>query len=143
MARRWKERRRGGAIGCATPGLATAGLLCLLVACGTPGRDVARGRAVAERWCAECHRVAVDQPSGSRAGHIVPPPLEAPSFMEVAAHPEVDASYLRSFMTELHLPMPTYRLDNTEREAVIDYILSLKPQAHEGQTTGWLGVAIP
>jgi len=63
--------------------------------------------------------------------------------MEVAARPEVDASYLRSFMTELHLPMPTYRLDNTEREVVIDYILSLKPQAHEGQTTGWLGVAIP
>ena len=87
-----------------------------LVACTPSREDVGRGRAVADQWCAECHRVAGDQPSASRAGHILPPSLEAPSFMAVAARPEVDASYLRRFMIGLHLPMPTCRLDSAEQE---------------------------
>lgn len=52
--------------------------------------------------------------------------------MAVAGRPEVDASYLRRFMVELHLPMPTYRLEKAEQESVIEYILSLRAQTREG-----------
>lgn len=115
-------------IGRATLVFAAPAFVWFLVACTTSRGDVGRGWVVADRWCAECHRVAADQPSGSRAGHILPPTLEAPSFMAVAARPEVDVSYLQRFMRELHLPMPTYRLDKAEQESVIDYILSLKAE---------------
>lgn len=101
----------------------------VVAACSISASDAGKGRVIADRWCAECHRVAPDQPSGSRAGHILPPTVEGPSFMSVAARPEVNSSYLRRFMAGLHLPMPTYRLDIAEQESVIDYILSLKEES--------------
>jgi mono/diheme cytochrome c family protein len=106
-------------------GFAAAAAL-LLSGCALFPTPEQRGRQVAERWCAECHRIAPDEPSGTRAGHILPPPLVAPSFMDVAARPGLDHAQLERFITELHLPMPTFRLDATEQEQVIRYILSLK-----------------
>lgn len=62
-----------------------------------------------------------------RPGHVMPPPVVAPSFMEVAARPGTTAESLAHFLTDLHLPMPTYRLSDDQRRAVIAYILSLRP----------------
>jgi mono/diheme cytochrome c family protein len=87
---------------------------------------VVRGRALADKWCSECHRVSPDQPSGMRAGHLLPPPVVAPSFMAIASGPEADRSDLSRLTAELHLPMPTYRLWPREQDDVITYILSLK-----------------
>jgi mono/diheme cytochrome c family protein len=100
--------------------------VALLGACSMFQSDASKGRTIADQWCAECHRVAADQPSGSRAGHILPPPVEAPNFMSIAARAEVDADELRHFMAELHLPMPTYRLSADEQDSLIRYILSLR-----------------
>ncbi len=88
--------------------------------------DPVRGRQIAETWCSECHRIAPDQPSGARPGHVFPPPVAAPSFMAIAAKPYVDADYLRQFTSDLHLPMPTFRLSPSERADVIAYLLSLQ-----------------
>jgi mono/diheme cytochrome c family protein len=107
--------------------LLSIAVIAALAACGIFQSDADKGRVIADRWCAECHRVAVDQPSGSRAGHVLPPPVEAPSFMSIAARPEIDGDELRQFMAELHLPMPTYRLSADEQNSVIRYVLSLKP----------------
>ena len=85
-----------------------------------------RGRAVAEEWCAECHRIAPDQPTGMRPGHVLPPPVDAPSFMAVAHKPYADQAYLTGFLSELHLPMPTFRLSPAQREDVVAYLLSLR-----------------
>lgn len=90
------------------------------------GSDPIRGREVADSWCAECHRVSPDQPTGTRRGHVLPPPLTAPSFMTIAEQPGADAAQLRDFMADLHLPMPTYRLSIAEKEDVIAYILTLR-----------------
>ena len=98
-----------------------------LTGCGLFRSDEARGRHVADIWCSECHRVAPDQPSGTRPGHTIPPRVVAPSFMEIAARPATSAASLEHFLTDLHLPMPTYRLSEKERHQVIAYILSLKP----------------
>jgi hypothetical protein len=45
------------------------------------------GKQIAADWCSECHRIAPDQPSGMRRGHVLPPPVEAPSFMQIAEKP--------------------------------------------------------
>jgi len=47
--------------------------------------------------------------------------------MDIAARPNEDAQSLDHFLSDLHLPMPTYRLRDDERRSVIAYILSLKP----------------
>jgi hypothetical protein len=45
-----------------------------------------------------------------RRAHVLLSPVEAPSFMQVAAKPYVHQAYLKGFVPELHLPMPTHRL---------------------------------
>ncbi|HVJ55863.1 MAG TPA: c-type cytochrome [Aliidongia sp.] len=109
--------------------LSSVAAAAMLGSCSVLESEATKGHSIAEEWCAECHRVAPDQPSGSRAGHILPPPVEAPSFMSIAERPDVDRNWLRHFMAELHLPMPGYRLSADERDEVITYILSLKPRA--------------
>ena len=123
------HRRRGSVAAVAAAGTLAA---LLLAACTGGGGtasvgDVRNGRKVADLWCSECHRVAPDQPSGARPGHTLPPPVDAPSFMTVAARPGVDAASLSTFLDDLHLPMPTFRLSPEERRDVTAYILSLRP----------------
>lgn len=107
--------------------LLPVGVAAASSACSIFQSDASKGRAIADNWCAECHRVAANQPSGSRPGHILPPPIAAPSFMSIAARPGIDADKLHHFMAELHLPMPIYRLSADEKNEVISYILSLRP----------------
>lgn len=90
------------------------------------GGDPAQGHDVAERWCSECHRVSPSDPSGMRAGHVLPPPVAAPDFFVVARRPYADRAYLERFTGELHLPMPIYRLSEAERQDIVAYILTLK-----------------
>src|SRR5690554_3136104 len=77
--------------------------------------DSDRGLEVAQRWCASCHQV---EPLGSRRS-------AAPSFMEIAQDPRKDHAWLEAFMSEEHLPMPTFRLYPDEQAHVIAYIESL------------------
>ena len=107
--------------------------LCVaLVACTTDAdrtkQAELRGKVVAEKWCSECHRVSVDQPSGARAGHMLPQSVGAPSFMAVADMPNVDHAYLEGLSSEFFNPMPAFRLAPQDHEDVIAYILSLKGQ---------------
>jgi len=88
-----------------------------------------RGHRIAEQWCAECHRVSPDDPSGARAGHILAPSMPGPAFITIADRPGTDARSLRHFMDELHLPMPIYRFRPSEQDDIIAYILSLKTPA--------------
>lgn len=99
---------------------------CSVAGCTLFQTEADRGRYVAEKWCSECHRVAPDQPSGMRVGHVLPAPVEAPSFMAIAARPDTTVNSLARFIDDLHLPMPTYRLREDERRQVIAYILSVK-----------------
>jgi hypothetical protein len=78
------------------------------------------------RWCSECHRIAPDRRTGLRRRHALPPPVEAPSFMQIAGKPYIDQAYLHEFVAELHLRLPTFRLSAEEQQDVIAYILSLR-----------------
>lgn len=82
--------------------------------------SAAKGLTIAEKWCAECHRVKPEQRAVAR------PNMHAPSFADVVARPEVDQGYLARFMEVQHLPMTTFRLYSDEKADVVAYILSLK-----------------
>ena len=50
--------------------------------------------------------------------------------MDIAARPDITLASLDRFLSDVHLPMPTYRLREDERREVVQYILSLKPVEH-------------
>lgn len=58
-----------------------------------------------------------------RRGHALPPRVAAPSFTQIAAKPYVDDAHLKGFVSELHPPMPTFRLSDEQWQAVISYML--------------------
>jgi mono/diheme cytochrome c family protein len=82
--------------------------------------SAAKGLTIAEKWCADCHRVKGEQRRVAR------PDMRAPEFAAIAARPEVDAAYLARFMEVQHLPMTTFRLYSDEKGDVVAYIVSLK-----------------
>jgi mono/diheme cytochrome c family protein len=69
--------------------------------------------------CAECHDI-------SRGGGASPN-LLAPRFVDVARHPATTALSLRVFLQSMHQNMPDFLLTARERDDIITYILSLKP----------------
>ena len=82
--------------------------------------SAAKGLTIAEKWCADCHRVKAEQ------GRVARRDMGAPEFAAIAARPEVNTDYLRRFMEVQHLPMTTFRLYSDEKADVVAYILSLK-----------------
>jgi cytochrome c len=88
----------------------------------TSGGDAQRGFQLALKVCEDCHIVA----DGRRRPK--PPAVGAPSFFELAKERRVTAFYLRAFFRTPHKNMPDLMLPRSERDDVIAYILSLKPQ---------------
>jgi mono/diheme cytochrome c family protein len=90
--------------------------------------DAAEGRRLAESLCGPCHVVASDQ----AAAPILKGPLRPPSFVAILQKREVDGTYLRAFITVEHVNakppvvMPNLQLTDNEREAIVDYMLSLR-----------------
>lgn len=82
--------------------------------------SAAKGLTIAEKWCAECHRVKPEQRAVAR------PDMHAPAFADIVARPEVNQAYLARFMEVQHLPMTTFRLYSDEKADVVAYMLSLK-----------------
>ena len=78
------------------------------------------GKEVADHYCSECHGM-----SGEHPGHFNPSPVATPSFTEVAARPEVNRQFLEEFF-DATVSMPIWRLSASEKNALIDYILSLR-----------------
>src|SRR5215213_7074105 len=99
-------------------GLALVGVLTAWAAIGEARADPARGLALAERWCAQCHGVRPNQAS---------PGQGAPSFSQIAAEPSVTEMSLRVFLRTPHPTMPNLILGPDELDDLVGYILSMKP----------------
>ena len=97
---------------------------------GLPG-EPDRGRALAERWCVDCHEVA---PGKRKPWAVRVPPaadrepgvVEVPTFQAVADDPAATEAALRAFLRTPHAAMPDLRLTSDQTDDVIAYILSLK-----------------
>ena len=95
-----------------------AAALALIAIPGSPARaaDVAHGRALAQRWCAECHVVSADQKQAS---------ADAPPFVTIARSP-ISAQALAYFLLDPHPVMPTLPLSRIAADDIAAYIKSLK-----------------
>lgn len=102
------------------PALACAAALAagvaLLPAVSAAQGDERSGRAIAGRWCVECHLIAPSGP-GSDIG---------PTFESVANDPDRSQSRVRGWLADPHPPMPNLDLTRREIEDVIAYLESLK-----------------
>jgi mono/diheme cytochrome c family protein len=77
---------------------------------------VAEGQAVARRWCAACHAM----PDGAATD-------TAPSLQRIAASPGLTPASLTAWLSAPHPPMPDPGLSRDQIDAVIAYVVSLRP----------------
>jgi mono/diheme cytochrome c family protein len=89
------------------------------------GENGQRGLALARQVCSECHAVQPQQ--------LQSPNTRAPTFVALATTPGMTSTALTVALTTPHAGMPMFRLSADQRQAVIDYILSLK---QAGSTPG-------
>lgn len=89
------------------------------------GESGQRGLALARQVCSECHAVQPQQ--------LQSPNTRAPTFVALATTPGMTSTALTVALTTPHAGMPMFRLSADQRQAVIDYILSLK---QAGSTPG-------
>lgn len=79
--------------------------------------DASQGKAIAERWCATCHRVERNPKSATDQ----PPP-----FSSIAAAPDFDANKLAFLLLRPHPSMPNLSLSRTEISDLAEYMKTLK-----------------
>jgi mono/diheme cytochrome c family protein len=79
--------------------------------------DVEAGRAIAQRWCANCHVTGEAQRGQDTA----------PALPTIAARHASDQGWLRAWLAAPHPRMPNLNLSRQEIENVIAYLASLAP----------------
>jgi mono/diheme cytochrome c family protein len=96
----------------------TAGLAAMaLVLSGVPAwADAAKGKVLAQRWCASCHIVAPDQQQAS---------ADAPPFAGIARAPGFSAQRVAFFLLDPHPKMPQMALSRRDAEDIAAYIAAL------------------
>jgi mono/diheme cytochrome c family protein len=80
-------------------------------------QDSRLGGSLAVRWCMACHVVEPNQRTAIDG---------APSFQVIAAQPSTTAASLDVYLSMGHTHMPDFSLSPQERNALVDYILSLR-----------------
>jgi mono/diheme cytochrome c family protein len=92
-------------------------LALALPALPAAAQDPSAGGRLAVRWCMACHVV---EPNQSMATD------NAPSFQAIAARPGTTAASLDRYLSVGHTLMPDFSLSTPERNALVNYILSLR-----------------
>jgi mono/diheme cytochrome c family protein len=81
--------------------------------------DAARGQALSQQWCSQCHAVRPAEAS-------VNP--KAPAFAAIATEPSATEYSLQTFLKTPHPTMPNFILKPDDIDDIVEYIVSLKPQ---------------
>ncbi len=79
--------------------------------------DAVNGKRLAERWCAECHVVALTQRQAN---------ADAPPFEEIARRPNFSEGGLATFLLDPHAKMPDMNLTRNEAGDIAAYVRTLK-----------------
>lgn len=100
--------------------LLASGLSIAFLIAGNPASaaegDPVSGEALAKQWCVACHDI----------GHGATMKDGAPSFVEVARHPEFSPDRLKVWLSDPHPPMPKLDLSRRSIADLISYIATLK-----------------
>ena len=107
----WQRVSAAGLVWLAAAGLPVSGLSA------QGWGDAAAGKAMAERWCAECHMVAPDQ---TRAV------ADVPTFMDIAQRVDGDFAVIEGFLIDPHPAMPVMSLTRQEIRDIIAYFATLR-----------------
>ncbi len=102
-------------------GLQCAGTVALLLMVTGEGAaaDRLHGRAIAQRWCSECHVLAPRQVRGSDT---------VPTFAQIGESERFDERSLSAFLaTPHHSRMPNLTLTRTEIADLVAFIKSKQP----------------
>jgi mono/diheme cytochrome c family protein len=78
--------------------------------------DASNGKRLAERWCAVCHVVSVNQREAN---------ADAPPFEEIAKRPNFSELTLVTFLLDPHAKMPNMNLTRIEANDIAAYIGTL------------------
>ncbi len=81
--------------------------------------DAARGQALSQQWCSQCHGVRPAEASANP---------KAPAFGAIATEPSATEFALRTFLRVPHPTMPNFILDPDDIDDIVGYITSLKPK---------------
>ena len=92
-------------------------LASALLALPASAQEASVGGRLAVRWCMACHIVDATQTKATD---------NAPSFRDIAARPATTAASLDRYLSTGHTLMPDFSLATQERNALVDYILSLR-----------------
>ena len=79
--------------------------------------DAINGKRLAERWCAACHVVTVNQREAN---------ADAPPFEEIAKRPNFSELGLVTFLLNPHAKMPNMNLTRIEADDIAAYIGTLR-----------------
>jgi mono/diheme cytochrome c family protein len=97
--------------------LAAAAVLSWSASHAAPPPDPARGKTIAQRWCAECHVVS---PNQARAK------ADVPTFGEIAERRAKDPVPIEQFLMNPHPKMPDMQLTRSEIADIVAYIKTQK-----------------
>ena len=101
-----------------------AALAAAIVAgCATSEHDPsvgakARGRALAERVCAQCHAVSAED--------AVSPNDKAPTFASLAGRPDMNRTALKILLRTPHANMPNFIVPEDETDDIAAYLETLR-----------------
>ena len=91
--------------------------------------QIVAGASLARDACSACHRVSRQQkPPAPVFDPDQQAAVHAPSFMSIARDRHKNAAYLRNVITRPHYPMREQSYDKDDLEAIVAYILSLRPR---------------
>jgi len=77
-----------------------------------------RGREIAEKWCAQCHRVDAGAMRFDKSGPA--------TFQKIADTPGISVMSLKIFFQTPHKKMPNFSMTYEVRDQLISFIVSLK-----------------
>jgi mono/diheme cytochrome c family protein len=101
----------------AFPVAAALGILVAIVARPALAADAPNGERLAERWCAACHVVSLDQRQASS---------DAPPFEEIARRRNFSETGMMTFLLDPHAKMPNMNLTRFEAGDIAAYINKLR-----------------
>jgi mono/diheme cytochrome c family protein len=82
--------------------VASLGILASVIAGPTLAADASNGERLAERWCAACHVVSLDQRQASS---------DAPPFASIAKRPNFSEAGIMTFLLDPHAQDAEYEPD--------------------------------
>jgi mono/diheme cytochrome c family protein len=97
--------------------VASLGILASVIAGPTLAADASNGERLAERWCAACHVVSLDQRQASS---------DAPPFASIAKQPNFSEAGIMTFLLDPHAKMPNMNLTRFEAADIAAYINKLR-----------------